>query len=116
MNQKYINIIALGLLLIGIIWVSNTDHTEGWKRVIDVIKEKEFQGVIIEKYIDGKNHNEPIAILSNNTKINLWYFYNDVNVGDSIHKQKGTTSMVVYREGKYRKLDFKTSIEKRRSK
>jgi hypothetical protein len=113
MNQKYLKYIAVILIGIGIIWVFRTNEKESWKKVSKTISENEFHGIVSKKYIDGENHNDPIAILSSKQKVNLWSFYDKVKVGDSLSKPKGTTVMEVYRNGKVQSLDFNIEIEKR---
>ena len=66
----------------------------------------------ITKYIDSENHNDPIVILTSKQKINLWNFYDNVEVGDSLSKPKGTSIMEVYRNGKVQKLDFNIEFKK----
>ena len=116
MNQKYQYYIVAILMIVGIVLVSKTDKNESWDKVLKVISEKEFHGVVVKKYIDNENHNDPIAILSTKQKINLWDFYGNVNIGDSLSKTKGTTIMTVYGNDKIQKLDFKAEIERRKSK
>ena len=113
MNQKYLIYITSILFAIGIIWISRTNDKESWKKVSKTIADNGFSGIVLQKYIDDENHNDPIAILSSKQKINLWSFYDKVEVGDSLSKPKGTMVMEVYRNGKVQSLDFNIEIEKR---
>ncbi len=112
-NQKYLNYVVLVLILIGALLIFRTNDKESWKKVAQTLGDKEFHGIVLKKYIDSENHNDPIAILTSKQKINLWNFYDNVEVGDSLSKPKGTLIMEVYRNGKIQKLDFNIEFEKR---
>lgn len=112
-NQKYLNYVVLVLILIGALLIFRTNDKESWKKVAQTLSDKEFHGIVLKKYIDSENHNDPIAILTSMQKINLWNFYYNVEVGDSLSKPKGTLIMEVYRNGKIQKLDFNIEFEKR---
>jgi hypothetical protein len=111
-NQKYLNYVALVLMLIVAIWIFRTNDKESWKKVAQTLINNEFHGIVLKKYIDSENHNDPIVILTSKQKINLWNFYDNVEVGDSLSKPKGTSIMEVYRNGKVQKLDFNIEFKK----
>ncbi len=56
----------------------------------------------------NKEENYPLT----NRLYNLWNFYDNVEVGDSLSKPKGTSIMEVYRNGKVQKLDFNIEFKK----
>lgn len=112
-NQKYLNYVALVLILIGAIWIFRTNDKESWRNVAQTLIDKEFHGIVLKKYIESEYHNDPIAILTSKQRINLWNFYDNVEVGDSLSKPKGTSIMEVYRNGKIQKVDFNIEFKKR---
>lgn len=75
-------------------------YFENLKR--DEVLNKEFKTIVLEKYIDKNNHMTPIIKLLNGDEM-INYFPNqkiELNVGDSLIKQKKSTDMQVYRKDK----------------
>ena len=66
----------------------------------DEVLNEEFSVTIVEKFRDKSNHNQPIVTLSNGNQI-VNYFPNqniELNIRDSLIKQKNSTNMQVYRD------------------
>lgn len=66
----------------------------------DEVLNEEFTVTVIDKYIDKSEHMTPIIKLSNgNEMINYFPKQNiELNIGDSLIKQKNSTNMQVYRD------------------
>ncbi len=45
-NQKYLNYVALVLILIGAIWIFRTNEKESWKKVAQTLINNEFHGKV----------------------------------------------------------------------
>jgi len=102
LNKKDKIIIGTMLLFIVALMflLNNFGYFENSKR--DGILNEEFKTSIIEKYVDKRNHMTPKLKLSNGNEM-VNYFPNhkvELNVGDSLIKQKNSTNMEVYRKEK----------------
>lgn len=76
------------------------------------IQEENFQGFVINKNYDKENHNSPMIYLKNETKIAVFgEFWSQIEIGDSIVKKKGETTITVYRNNKKFTLDNKEIID-----
>jgi hypothetical protein len=96
--------ILIGTMLLFIValmfLLNHFGYFENSKR--DEILNKEFKTCVIEKYIDKSNHMTPKLKLANGNEM-INYFPNrkvELNIGDSLIKQKNSTDMQVYREKK----------------
>ena len=102
LNKKDKIIIGTMLLFIVALMflLNNFGYFENSKR--DGILNEEFKTSVIEKYVDKRNHMTPKLKLSNGNEM-VNYFPNhkvELNVGDSLIKQKNSTNMEVYRKEK----------------
>lgn len=64
------------------------------------IYEKEFMGVVIEKFIDYPNHATESVRFTPQRKIGLLGggYYDNISVGDSIHKVKDSFKLKIYKK------------------
>ena len=117
-NFRYILLINI-LLIVAAIIVLNKDlpsSSEINKMAFDSIKLYKFEGEVIKKFVDKKNHNHSTLILKNKygeqnviltrDKSNLFDF---VQIGDSISKEYGYLNVYVIRDNKVHEiiLDYK---------
>ncbi len=111
-NSKYLNYFVV-ILMAGIFfWILNTDENESFEKVIRVIEKDEYYSKVTKKYIDTKNHNDPIIVLSSGKKISLYgQQYDLINVGDSLSKKKNTGILEVYKKDTIIKIDQRKYIE-----
>ena len=100
------------ILFLGFYYLSNYDYTKTYDGVLIGIKSDKYEGLIVEKYYDEKNHNDPTIILSNN-KILTFYDdeYKQLDLNDSISKKKNSTILYVFKKNNTIKIDLKTNIE-----
>jgi hypothetical protein len=69
--------------------------------------EKEWSGVVVDKYLDSKNHrSKTIVLKSRNTietitdfAVDRNYNYEKISFGDSLIKNKGTDTVLLYTHG-----------------
>ena len=62
--------------------------------------EQSYKGVIEEKYADKMNHNSPMIKFTDGNSIGLnGFFWDKVQVGDSISKVQGDSVIQVFRNG-----------------
>jgi hypothetical protein len=73
--EKY-NVIykILGVLVLsfGLYYLLTIDTKKGFDMVLNTIKSDFYEGVVIDKYYDKENHNNPTLVLSSNRKITVY--------------------------------------------
>lgn len=109
---KYFRIAALICFVVGFIYIVNIDSNKGFDKVIETIEKDEYFGHVSNKYIDKKNHNEPMILLSTGKKISLYgQQYDKIDVGDSLSKKMNTTVIEVYKKDRVITINQKDYIE-----
>lgn len=70
--------------------------------------EESYSGVIVGKYIDEEEHNIPMLRFKDDSKVGIENTYWDrISLGDSVVKKKGSSLILVYRQGKFvKKFDY----------
>lgn len=120
-NLKYIILVFLAniVLLAFIIFMVNRNlptPDEINKMAFDSIKLTKFEGLVVDKFMDKKNHNHATLKLRNSLgEQNIILtrdkskIFNFVQVGDSISKEYGDINVFIRRDGKLYeiKLDYK---------
>lgn len=69
----------------------------------DQVLNDEFETIVIDKYVDKKNHMTPKVILKNGDEIINYFPKNNIQLilGDSLVKKKESTDMLVFRDKKF---------------
>lgn len=111
-NNIIYKILGVGVLLFGLYYLLNIDHKKGFDLVINTIKSDSYEGVVIEKYYDKENHNNPTLVLSSNRIITLYgEQYSQIDLKDSVSKKINSTTLYVFKKDKKIGIDLKGYIE-----
>lgn len=71
-----------------------------YNNLLDSIKKEEYSGIVIDKYSDKENHNDPTLLLKSGEKVSVYgIIWGEINLGDSIVKNKGETTLKIYCRG-----------------
>lgn len=110
--------IVFFLIIVIVIFVINSKNTsDGWEEVIKVIEKDEYYGKVTGKFIDKKNHNTPIIVLSTNKQISLYgHQWDKIMIGDSLSKKLHTTTIEVFKKNQMLEIDQKKYIESLKNK
>ncbi|MDR6760719.1 hypothetical protein J2Y38_000917 [Flavobacterium sp. 2755] len=87
-------------------WANYLSGNEAfYKRALENRKEESYSGIVIEKYIDSSQHCTPMlkftSSSSNAVVDSFWY---EVEVGDSIVKVKGQSSIYLYKNNQLKQV------------
>ncbi|MAN26630.1 MULTISPECIES: hypothetical protein [Mesonia] len=81
----------------------------GSQSLVDYGNEVDYQGIIIDKFIDSTEHNIPTMILKGRKERIPITLYRNLNVGDSVVKKSGTLDLFVYKkDGETKTLKYPT--------
>jgi hypothetical protein len=114
-ESNKLKVIFIIVLLIGGIYIYNTtDSKESWVNYLNVIINDEYNGVVIDKYKDISQHNEPIIKLSNDRTVYLSSEeFSKVDKFDSISKSKKSNLLYVFKKDTIIKIDITLGIKER---
>lgn len=113
---KYYKILILFAIGVIVIVVINSKG-KGFDKVIETMKHDEYHGKIVDRFIDGKNHNQPTIILSNGRVITLYgHEYNKTAKGDSVSKEVNTTILKIFKKDGVEIIDRRIHVEYLKSK
>jgi hypothetical protein len=108
-NKKLMKIVQFLLLFSVVVFLVKVfyfDNLYFRDRVIESIKNEEYEGVIVNRYYDKKNHNTPMLVFSNFVEVPIYgQFYSQIKIGDSVVKKKNDTKIVIYRQNEVIILD-----------
>ncbi|SEN64901.1 hypothetical protein SAMN05444671_2018 [Flavobacterium sp. CF108] len=115
-------LILVILLTVMAFWANYLSGSEAfYKRALENSKEESYSGIVLEKYIDSSQHCTPMLKFtssSSNAVVNS--FWDEVEVGDSIVKVKGQSSIYLYKNNQLKQVfDYKVyyqSLMARKSK
>lgn len=95
-KQQIILIIPLALVFL-ILYIFNSDN----RGLEPLIRKYNYDGLIIKKFINTENHNNPTIKLNTKEQITVFTdaFYTKALVGDSLFKAKDSLYMLHYRNG-----------------
>lgn len=109
-NEALKKIVTLTTFIAGVILIVvmlNFDNKNKFReRVIERIKNEHYHGIVVNRYYDKNNHNTPMIVFSDKSEASIYgHFYNQVKLGDSLLKKKGSTKIIIYRPGKKIELE-----------
>jgi len=112
-NKLKVIIFILGL--IGVIYVYYSSNSiNSLINHLNVIINDEYNGVVIDKYKDISQHNEPIIKLSNDRTVYLSSEeFSKVDKFDSISKSKKSNLLYVFKKDTIIKIDITLGIKER---
>ena len=105
--------IVLGILVLGIVVLLLRESIGSFERMYIRKKNKHFSGIIIKKEIQRDNHSMTVVYI-NSKPIGVYpSFYESIDVGDSIIKQKGDFIVKLYKKnGIFLEFDYDSLIKK----
>lgn len=98
-DKKYKTFLNIGILIVLIILLLLSFFQKPVEEVIykDEL-DVEYQGFVINKYIDSSDHSICKLVLKSGKIINVWdNCYQKVEIGDSVVKDKGNFDFVIYK-------------------
>lgn len=98
-DKKYKTFLNIGILIVLIILLLLSFFQKPVEEVIykDEL-DVEYQGFVINKYIDCSDHSICKLVLKSGKIINVWdNCYQKVEIGDSVVKDKGNFDFVIYK-------------------
>lgn len=111
-NSIIYKVLGVGIIFFGLYYLLTIDQKKGFDLVLNTIKSDYYEGVVIDKYYDKENHNNPTLVLSSNKSITLYgEQYSLININDSISKKKNSTLLYVFKKDGIIKIDLKEYIE-----
>jgi hypothetical protein len=100
-KENIFKLLVLVILLVAFyFWVNYLSGSEAfYKRGLEIRKEESYSGIVIEKYIDSSQHCTPMLKFKSNTSISLENnYWDEVEIGDSIVKNKGQATIYLYKD------------------
>ncbi len=98
MNEKGTLIIVL-VVLVTFIGVMIYQETTFEDRVLQKALDKNYNGIVVKKYIDYENHAVPKVILRTEKETIMFKrIYDQLKIGDSISKQQGDLKVYIYKK------------------
>ncbi|WP_233897067.1 hypothetical protein [Tenacibaculum piscium] len=112
-SETMLNILLKKVILIFqiiVVYFLLKDNTkENYEDYLRMYENDFYEGVVIKKSRDKKNHNTAILILKNKRKIAMEEeFYEKIKVNDSIVKKKGSLSVKVFSNKHIYEFNFVT--------
>ncbi len=115
-NNIIYSILGFSVLFFGLYYLLNINPKKGWDLVINSIKTDSYNGKVVDKYYDRKDHNSPTLVLSSNRKITLdGRQYYQISLNDSVSKKNNSTMLYVYKKDKIIEIDLIQFIKNRRN-
>ncbi|MBN8643481.1 MAG: hypothetical protein J0L86_16840 [Flavobacteriales bacterium] len=109
---KICKVFGIVVIFFGFFYLLTIDYKKGFDLVLKTIKLDSYEGIVIDKYYDKKNHNNPTLILSTNRSITLYgEQYSQINLNDSLSKKKNSTKLYVFKKDRIIVIDLKEYIE-----
>ncbi len=91
-------------------WANYLSGNEAfYKRALENRKEESYSGIVLEKYIDSSQHCTPmLKFTSSSSNAVVDSFWDEVEIGDSIVKVKGQSSIYSYKNNQLKQIfDYK---------
>ncbi len=111
LNKVWTGFSILLIIVIGIQYI-NTDENQFYNGMLETEKEKSYQGVVSQKFIDYENHAIRTVVINTINVPMHTEFYKKINVGDSLSKKKGDPIVWLYKKnGEILFFDHKKEIE-----
>lgn len=111
---KKITFLLVGIFIVGIIvWdVFYNTNDRFRNNLLNSIQNEEYNGVVVEKYYDKENHNDPTLVLKSGEKVSVYgIIWGKIYIGDSIVKNKGETTLSSFRNDQKLIFDNKSIID-----
>ncbi|MAD96241.1 MAG: hypothetical protein CMB99_02840 [Flavobacteriaceae bacterium] len=96
---KNLLFVILGIVFIYLVYNDFFVNTkeENYKIAYEIDINMSFNGVVVKKYREKSNHNNPVLLLNNEEKVYLYeQFFSKIKLQDSIVKKKGNLLVYVY--------------------
>ena len=96
---KNLLFVILGIVFIYLVYNDFFVNTkeENYKIAYEIDINMRFNGVVVKKYREKSNHNNPVLLLNNEEKVYLYeQFFSKIKLQDSIVKKKGNLLVYVY--------------------
>lgn len=105
---RIISGVGLALVLIFFLVIHLNQQTTGWELYYKNKSGKEYMGLVINKYIDYKDHAIEKIVLDNNRTFNLisTEWYNQFDTGDYVLKEKGSLVIKLIKKNTHDTLYF----------
>ena len=116
-DGKDLNKVGTGFSILLIIVLSiqyiNTDENQFYNGMLYTLKEENYSGIVIKKFINYDNHAIRTVILKNSQRVTFYdSFYKKINIGDSLSKKKGDPIVWLYKKnGRILFFDYKKEVE-----
>ncbi|MGY6650214.1 hypothetical protein [Wenyingzhuangia sp. IMCC45574] len=107
MSENKNIVLVISVLIVFIFFLIGNEYTFE-DRVLKKALNKNYRGVIVEKYIDYENHAIPKVVLKDKREVIIYKkIYDKIELGDSISKLKGSFKVYLYKQK--RKIVFDTA-------
>ncbi|MDD2636179.1 MAG: hypothetical protein PHW82_11870 [Bacteroidales bacterium] len=98
-------VITFIVIYLGIIGITKNAPYRACENKKTIVNDKEYKGLVINKYLDEKNHmNETVIIKDSNAEILVLLngdtsgLYDSINLNDSIYKKKESMEVLLVRD------------------
>jgi hypothetical protein len=106
-TEKILRLMAFAILVGVFIFIGNylSGNEAFYKRVLKNREGESYSGVVAEKYVDSAQHGTPMLKLTSTNVVPLEnYFWDQVEVGDSIVKIKDQAYITLYKDNKIKEV------------
>lgn len=106
-KENIFRILVLAVLVTVVIFLANyfSGNEAFYKRALENRKEESFSGIVVEKFIDSSQHRTPmLKFSSNSSNAVVNSFWDEVEVGDSIVKVKGQSTIYLYKNSNLKQV------------